>query len=108
MATIRQERVSELIKRLAAQFISEESTRQSLITVTRCTVSSDLRKATIYVTVLPEESEPYAVNFLRRKRKDLRAYLKHHTKMKILPFVDVEIDKGEKNRQKIDELTKKK
>ena len=108
MATRRQERVAELIKRLAAAFINEESTRQSLITVTKCNVSPDLRKATIYVTVFPEESEPYALHFLRRKRNDLRSYLKEHTKIKIIPFVDVEIDKGEKNRQKIDELIKKK
>jgi len=28
--------------------------------------------------------------------------------IKIIPFIDIEIDKGEKNRQKIDELLREK
>ena len=106
--TLRQERVSELVKRLSARFLQEESSKQSLITVTSCDISPDLRKATIFITVLPVESEEFALNFVRRKRRDLREYIKHNTKMKVLPFIDVKIDEGEKNRQKIDELTKNK
>lgn len=102
---LRQEKVAELIKRLSAQFFQRESSGQSLITVTHCTVSPDLRNATVFISVLPEKSEEYALHFARRKRNDLRDYVKQNTKTKILPFIDVQIDKGEKARQKIDELT---
>lgn len=103
--TLRQEKVSGVIKKLAAEFIQRESSRESLITITNCTVSPDLRKATIFISVLPEKSEEFALNFIRRKRRDIRDYIKQNTKMRVLPFIDVEIDKGEKNRQKIDELS---
>ncbi len=102
--TLRQERISEVIKQLTAKFLQEESSGQSLITVTNCDISPDLKNATIFITVLPVESEEFALNFAKRKRKELKNYIKRNTKMKIIPFVDVQIDFGEKNRQRIDEL----
>lgn len=101
----RQEKVSKLIKKLSAEFIQRESSGQSLITVTDCTISADLKKATIFISVLPEKSENFALEFIRRKRSEIRSHIKKNTRMRVLPFVDVEIDKGEKNRQKIDELS---
>ncbi len=102
--TLRQERVSEVIKQITAKFLQEESSGQSLITVTNCDISPDLKNATIFISVLPVESEEFALNFARRKRKELKNYIKDNTNMKILPFVDIQIDIGEKNRLKIDEL----
>ncbi len=102
--TLRQERVSGVIRQLAAKFLQEESSGQSLITVTNCDISPDLKNATIFISVLPVESEEFALNFARRKRKELKNYIKQNTKMKVIPFVDVQIDLGEKNRQRIDEL----
>jgi len=106
--SLRQEKVANLVKKLSAQFLQIESSGQSLITVTNCTISPDLRKATIFISVLPEKSEEFALNFIRRKRTDLRDYIKKNTKMRVLPFIDVDLDVGEKNRQKIDELSNNK
>lgn len=106
--TERQEKVAKLIKKLSAQFLQIESSGQSLITVTNCTISPDLRKATIFISVLPEKSEEYAINFIKRKRSEMRDYIKKNTKMRVLPFLDAEIDYGEKNRQRIDELSNNK
>jgi len=104
--SLRQEKVAKLLKEISAKFLQKESSGQSLITITDCKVSSDLKKATIFISVLPEKSEEFALNFIKRKRRDLRDHIKHNTSMKVLPFIDVEIDMGEKNRQKIDELIK--
>jgi len=104
--TQRQEKVANLVKKISAQFLQIESSGQSLITVTNCTISPDLRKATIFISVLPEKSEEFALNFIRRKRSDLRDHIKKNTKMRVLPFIEVELDIGEKNRQKIDEISK--
>ncbi len=104
--SLRQEKVANLVKKLSAQFLQIESSGQSLITVTNCTISPDLKKATIFISVLPEKSEEFALNFIKRKRTDLRDYIKKNTKMRVLPFIEVELDIGEKNRQKIDELSK--
>lgn len=102
--TLRQEKVGELLRQCAAQFLAIESNRTSLITVTRCNISPDLKQATVFITVLPKDREDTALDFVKRKRKIFREYIKKHLRLKRIPFIDIEIDRGEQNRQKIDEL----
>ncbi len=100
----RTEKVSNLIKELSAQFLGRENNRTSLITVISCNTSPDLKRSTVFITVLPDEKEHTALLFAKRKRKELREFLKKNMNMKNVPFIEIEIDRGEKNRQKIDEL----
>ncbi len=102
----RNEKVANLIRELAASFLVKEDNRTSLITITSTTVSPDLKRATVYMTVLPEAKEKLALEFVKRKRGELREFLKKNMTTKVVPFLDVAIDLGEKNRQKIDELLK--
>ncbi|MBP9711935.1 MAG: ribosome-binding factor A [Candidatus Pacebacteria bacterium] len=102
--TERTEKVSNLIKELSASFLGRENNKTSLITVTSATVSPDLKKGTIFITVLPDSKEHDALEFAKRKRPELREFLKKNMETKVIPFIDILIDKGEKNRQKIDEL----
>jgi len=101
MPSIRQEKVQEELRKLAGDFIAHESNRQSLITPTRVSISPDLKRATVFFTVLPENKEEEVLHFLRRKRTDFKSYLKK-LHFKVLPFIDFEIDHGEKNRQALD------
>lgn len=105
--SLRQEKVAELLRNLSAEFLERESNHQSLITVTSAKVSPDLKRATIYFTVLPEEKETAALDFAKRKRKELREFVKSKTKFRVLPFLEVELDKGQKILQKIDSLSSK-
>jgi ribosome-binding factor A len=100
----RNEKVANIIKELSASFLNREDNKTSLITVTGTSASKDLKRATIFVTVLPESMEHTALDFLKRKRGELREYLKKNMSTKNIPFLDIELDQGEKNRQKIDEL----
>jgi len=100
----RQAKVAQLIKELSASFLARENNRTSLITVISCNVSPDLKKSTIFITVLPESKEHDALEFAKRKRPELREFLKKNLEIKVIPFIDIMIDAGEKNRQKIDEL----
>jgi len=102
--TDRSGRVSEIIRQLAAKYLSVESNRTSLITVTGIDVSSDGKSATILISVLPEEASESALNFVKRKRTDFRTFVKKNSKLRRLPYFDFALDKGEKNRQRIDEL----
>ncbi len=102
--TLRQEKVSNFIREAAANYLKSEVNNTSLVTVTHADVSSDMKKATIFVTVFPENKEKEALDFLKRKRTDLRNYVKKNIKTKVIPFFDFEIDFGEKNRQLIDQL----
>lgn len=107
MSSHREIQLSETIAHLAGDFLARESNRQSLVTVTRADVSRDLKNVTIYFSVLPEKYEAAALNFAKRKRADFREYLKEHSVLRHLPTVDFALDMGEKNRQKIDDLTRK-
>ncbi len=104
----RREKVSEQLRRTAADFLERESNKESLITVTGATISKDLKVSTIFITVLPETYEATALDFARRNAGEFREYTKSRIKMRTLPFFSFEIDKGEKTRQKIDELGNKK
>ena len=84
--------------------MGRENNRASLITVTSCHVSPDLRRATVFITVFPDSKEKSALEFAKRKCKGLRELLKKNLPIKNIPFIEMAIDFGEKNRQKIDEL----
>jgi len=103
----KQERITSLLAQTAAEYLNYHSNGTSMITVTSCVISDDLKRATIYMTVLPDEKEAEALNFAKRQRAEIREYLKDKTKLGTLPFIDIEIDQGEKHRQRIDELLKK-
>jgi ribosome-binding factor A len=102
----RSEKISNNIKELLGAFIEENSNRKSMITITNIYLTSDFKRVTLFVTVFPEQSENAALDFLKRQRSDARDYLKKHSRLARLPFIDFEIDKGEKARQRIDELSK--
>ncbi|KKQ19883.1 MAG: Ribosome-binding factor A [Candidatus Nomurabacteria bacterium GW2011_GWA1_37_20] len=100
----RNEKVANYIKELAADFLGRENDRTSLITVTSATCSPDLKRAIIFITVFPTLKEKSALQFAKRKREELREFIKKNMTTKNIPFIDVAIDLGEKHRQKIDEL----
>ena len=104
--TLRQEKVKSLIKELASKFVLEQSGLKSMITITDCGVSDDFRKSTIFFTTFPAENEVEALNFLKRKRTEFRDFIKKEMEfMRVVPFFDFKIDFGEKNRQRIDEIS---
>lgn len=102
--TERQEKMSKEMTRVASTFISENSNRSSLITITRTDISPDFKNITFYVSILPVDTQETAILFLNRKRSDLKHYLKKNLATRVIPFVTFKADEGEKNRQRIEEL----
>lgn len=102
----RDEKVESALTRLAAEFIRREASPQSLITVTSVHYEDRGNRATVTFSVLPESEEQKALAFLSRKASDLQDYIKEHIRMRAIPFITFAIDKGEKNRQRIDELSR--
>lgn len=103
--SLRQEKVSSVIRKTAGEFIRSFAGKNSMITPISAEVSKDLRNATIFVTIFPEAEEERALEFLKRKRSDFRDFFKSQVKMKTIPFFDFRVDMGEKHRQRIDELS---
>mgnify|MGYP001614615794 CR=1 FL=1 len=99
--SLRQDKINELLRELSAEFLERESNQTSLITVTRASISPDLKRATVFITVLPESREDFALDFAKRKRKELREYIRDRSKFRILPFLDVDLDRSEKALQKL-------
>ncbi len=100
-------KLAELLRELAAEYFSRESNRQSLITITGVELFSRGGKARILMTVLPVDKEQTAVDFAHRQLTDFRQYVMEKSRIGRIPFFEVAIDVGEKNRQKIDDLSKK-
>lgn len=99
------EKLAEAIRELAGLYISREANRTSLITVTRTLALNKGRKVVVYFTVLPDSEEQPALEFLTRKRSDFRKFITEQKIVGFAPAIEFQIDFGEKNRQRIDELS---
>lgn len=104
MTSMRQDKMRELLREVAAGFFVREAGLRSLITVTDATISPDFKRATIYITTIPTSEEERALDFAKRKRSELREYLGTHARLRSLPVLEIKLDEGERNRQRIDEL----
>jgi ribosome-binding factor A len=102
----RHDRVASVIKEAAATFIQHEANTDPLITVTHVTISPDYRRATIYITTIPDDREYDAVIFLKRSATELRKFLKRKCPLKIIPHLDFDVDAGERHRQHMDEIVR--
>ncbi|MEK7068595.1 MAG: ribosome-binding factor A [Patescibacteria group bacterium] len=100
------ERDIEALREAAAEFISREANRNSLITVTRASLTDDRKRGVVYLTVYPEDAEESAVAFANRNRAEFGKFFETRVRGMRIPHIEFMIDRGEKNRQRLDELTK--
>jgi len=100
----RKDLMAREIAHAAGRYIVINSNKQSLITVTRADISPDFAQALIYVSVLPEEQEKPALDFLKRSRGDFRNWILDEMRFNRVPTFDFAIDIGEKNRLKVQNL----
>ncbi len=98
------EKMKEIIRELAAEYFQRESNGTSLITITAIELRSRNSRATILFTVMPENQEMAALDFMTRQLSSFREYVSEHARIMRTPFFDVALDRGEKNRQRIDQL----
>lgn len=104
MSEFRNEKIINNIKEISALYIERQAGPTSMITVTRVILSPDGKRATIFISVLPQEKENSAYGFIKRNLGELRKHITKNLRINPIPFLDVKIDEGEKNRQKIDNL----
>lgn len=100
----RHEKVAEIIRSVAAKFITQEANTNPLITITRVTIAPNYRQATIFFTTIPDDREEDALIFLKRHAREVRGRIKHDTNLKYIPHVEFDVDRGERHRQHIDTL----
>ena len=98
--------INKEMRKLFADFIERESNKESMVTITRCEITSDRKNIDVFFSVFPVDHEQKVLSFLTRRQWDARDYMKKRIQTRVLPFVHFKIDAGEKNRQKIDQLLK--
>src|SRR3989338_961631 len=101
----RKEKLPELLKRLAAEFIEREWNFSSLITVTGAHISSNQQSVDILYTVLPENEENAVKKFLDLNKRVFMSFVDTHARIGRMPEVKFTLDVGEKNRQRIEEIS---
>jgi ribosome-binding factor A len=101
----RQEQMQERLREAAAEFLSRESNGQSLITVTATQIDEGGTRALIFITVLPDSAEVKALEFANRNKREFGQYLLKKVRGMRVPQLEFIIDKGEKMRQRLDELS---
>lgn len=104
MAGNRHEKMESAVRDVAAEFLAREAGPQSLITVTAVRLNEEGTSGHILITVLPEDREEGALAFANRQRPELGRFFTKRVRGMRLPHVEFIIDRGEKNRQRLDEL----
>lgn len=94
---------NKLILATAADWITRNSNRNSLITLTRSDMTTDGKKMLIFYTVIPESQERPAHEFLTRHGDDIRNYVKKKMKREPAWFRFI-LDTGERNRERVSDL----
>lgn len=101
---LREDKAASLLTDLAAKYIAREAGRSTLITPLRTDIGRDRKNATIFVSVFPTEEGQHALAFLARHKDLFRDYLKKTARLSMLPYIRFELDYGELNRQRLDEI----
>ncbi|MEM9166600.1 MAG: 30S ribosome-binding factor RbfA [Planctomycetota bacterium] len=76
--------IREAIQKVIAEGLHDPRIR-GLITVTRVTVSDDLRSATVYVSVMPEEQRDLTMHGLTAAAKHIRHAISDKLALRVIP-----------------------
>jgi ribosome-binding factor A len=102
----RPERVAEEIREVLAEEIPRlKDPRVGFVTVTRVDVSPDLRRATVFYTVMGQDRDRNATRAgLRSARAHLRAVVAHQVRLKFTPELDFDEDVTLAQVERVNEL----
>ena len=102
----RPERVAEEFREILAEEIPRlKDPRVGFITVTHVEVTPDLRRATVFYTVLGEDRDHRATRAgLRSARTHLRAVVGHQVRMKFTPELEFQEQEGPDHVERVARL----
>ena len=105
---VRPERVAEEFREILAEEIPRlKDPRVGFVTLTRVEVGPDLRKATVFYTVMGENRDQRRTRAgLMSARSHLRATLGHQVRLKFTPELEFEEDVGLEQLDRVTELLK--
>lgn len=83
----REGRTHTLLHEIIANFITEVSGNESLITISYVHLNRSGTLVSAYCFVFPDEQKNQAISFLQRKEKSCRSYIRTHTNLRTIPAV---------------------
>ncbi len=104
------ERVSEVIKQEVGKIVSYklQDPRVSLVTVTKVSLSPDLKRAKIYVVIHGDElTQEKTLNVLKRAKGYIQSEMAPCLKMRSTPLLSFYLDDTEKKSSHILQLIEK-
>jgi ribosome-binding factor A len=103
----RTDRVSDVLRAELSDLLLREvhDPRVKLASITEVDVTTDLRRATVKVSVLGDDQQRQeAIEGLRHARGFLRTELSHRLRTRVTPELVFELDRGAEHSQKISDL----
>lgn len=102
----RVERLNNLIQEEVSQTLHREVEfgLGVLVTVTGVKVSVDAAHATVYISVLPKNQLGKVFKILKNNIYSVQQILNKRLKMKLVPKIRFEADKGEENFEKVEKI----
>ncbi len=101
----RTDQVAELIRQEINNILIRdfEPPQGTLISVAEVTVAPDLKNATAYLSILPENRTGTALEVMKKFKGHIQRKINAKLKMKIIPNLHWEVDERAKKYQAIDE-----
>jgi len=101
-------KVNELIlQQLGAIINRVVEMPEAFVTIMKVTTSADLKYATIYVGVMPDDQADHAVHRLNLLSKRLQGELNEKVVLRSVPRLEFRLNKGDKQTENIDDLLDK-
>lgn len=104
---MREKRIASVLEREISIIITQEmkDPRLGFITITKVTVSHDLKEATVYFSSLDKKLE--SLDILNKATGFIRSTLAHRVKLRFIPELQFKIDDSYEYGKRIDELFEK-
>ncbi|OGQ14137.1 MAG: ribosome-binding factor A [Deltaproteobacteria bacterium RIFCSPHIGHO2_02_FULL_40_11] len=111
MTTRRQQKVSELIRNVISQLLIERGVHSTgihgLITVTKVSMTPDLKWAKVYVSNMSSsEEQSQTIQALNEEKKMVQSTIGRELKLRFTPHVEFILDTSLDYSDRIDELLK--
>lgn len=105
MASLRLEKVNDLLREELGSILATEVSLKSgvLVTIAKVRTTPNLKDAHIFVSVFPEQEGEYVMKSLERGLYALQGALNRRLRMRPLPRIVFELDKTELNAQAVEE-----
>ena len=104
----RTEQVSKLLRQEINNILIKdfEPPAGTLISVADVTVAPDLKKATAYLSVIPENKIGSSLEIIKKFGRHIQHQINHTLKMQIIPQIEWKIDERSIKYQKIEDALK--